>query len=98
MKKKINPHRGSDFDDFLKEEGIFEEVSANAAMRVIVEQIRAEMVRRKITEAELARRMETSRSQVHRLLSTEQKSATVETLARAAGAVGKRLNVKLVAA
>jgi AraC-like DNA-binding protein len=98
MKKQINPHRGSDFDDFLKEEGIFEEVSANAAMRVIVEQIRAEMVRRKITEAELARRMETSRSQVHRLLSSEQKSATVETLARAAGAVGKRLNVKLVAA
>jgi len=67
-------------------------------MRVIVEQIRAEMIRCKITEAELARRMETSRSQVHRLLSTEQKSATIETLARAAGAVGKRLDVKLVAA
>jgi antitoxin HicB len=68
MKKRTNPHRGSDFDDFLKEEGIFEEVSAGAAMRVIVERIRAEMIRCKITEAELARRMETSRSQVHRLL------------------------------
>jgi antitoxin HicB len=98
MKKQTNPHRGSDFEDFLKEEGIFEEVSANAAMRVIIEQIRAEMVRRKITETELARRMETSRSQVHRLLSTEQKSATVETLVRAAGAVGRRLNMELVAA
>jgi antitoxin HicB len=98
MKKRTNPHRGSDFDDFLKEEGIFEEVSAGAAMRVIVERIRAEMIRCKITEAELARRMETSRSQVHRLLSTEQKSATVETLAPAAGAVGKRLTLKLVAA
>jgi len=95
--KKRNPHRGSNFDDFLKEEGIYEEVAATAAMRAIVEQIRSEMRRRKITEAELARRMATSRSQVHRLLSAEKKSATVETLVRAAGAVGKRLSVELVA-
>jgi len=95
--KKRNPHRGGNFDDFLKEQGIYEEVSAKAAMRVIVDQIRSEMRRRKITETELARRMGTSRSQVHRLLSAEKKSATVETLVRAAGAVGRRLSVELVA-
>jgi antitoxin HicB len=98
MNRRTNLHRGSDFDEFLKEEGIFEEVTANALMRVAVEQIRAEMARLRINEAELARRMETSRSQVHRLLSPDQKSATVETLVRAAGALGKRWKVELVSA
>ncbi len=98
MKKQTNPHRGSSFDDFLKEEGIYDEVNAVAAFELIVEQIRAEMKRQRMTEAHLAQRMATSRSQIHRLLSSHYKSANFETLYRAADALGKRLNVKLVAA
>jgi antitoxin HicB len=98
MKKQPNRHRGTDFDDFLKEEGIYEEVTARALMRIVIEQIRAQMKRRRVNEAELARRMATSRSQVHRLLSPEQSSATVETLVRAAGALEGRWKIQLVSA
>jgi AraC-like DNA-binding protein len=98
MKKESNPHRGSDFDDFLKEEGIYEEVTSRAVMRIVIEQLRIKMKRLGINEAELARRMETSRSQVHRLLSPEQSSTTVETLVRAAGALEGRWKIQLVSA
>lgn len=94
--KKQNPHRGSNFDDFLKEEGIFDEVNTKAAIRMILEQIRSEMKRRNITKTELARRMNTSRSHVDRLLLSRQSSANIELVAKAAGAVGKRLNLKLI--
>lgn len=96
MSSKSNPHRGSDFDDFLKEEGIYEEVTASALMRVVIEKIRQRMEKHRITEAELAYRMKTSRAQVHRLLSPANRSATVETLVRAAEALGTRWKIELV--
>ena len=64
MRARTNPHEGSDFESFLKEEGIYEEVTARAFLRVAIEQLLAEMKRRKPNEAELARRMDTSRSQI----------------------------------
>jgi antitoxin HicB len=96
MKARVNPHKGSDFESFLRDEGIYEEVNARALMRVAIEQLIAEMKRCKLNEAELARRMDTSRSQIHRLLSPECKSATVETLVRVADALGKRWKIQLV--
>jgi hypothetical protein len=38
MKKK-NIHAGGDFDDFLKEEGIYEEVNDRALKRALVMQV-----------------------------------------------------------
>ena len=65
-------------------------------LRVAVAQFLAEMKRCKLNEAGLARRMDTSRSQIHRLFSPGCSSATVETLARAADALGKRWKIQLV--
>jgi antitoxin HicB len=96
MSTRENLHRGSDFDNFLKEEGIYEEVNARALMRVAVEQIRAEMKRRHVNQTELARRMSTSRSQIHRLLTPERSSPNLETLIRAAEALGKQWKFELV--
>lgn len=90
-------HIGGDFDDFLREEGILDEAEAVATKRVIAYQIAQEMERVDITQAELARRMKTSRSAVERLLDPTNPSVTLSTLERAASAVGKRLTVQLSA-
>jgi antitoxin HicB len=88
-------HVGSDFDDFLREEGLLADVRAVAAKRVIAFQIAQEMERSHITQSELARRMKTSRSAVERLLDPANPAVTLSTLERAASAVGKRLTVQL---
>lgn len=88
-------HIGSDFDDFLRDEGVLDEAEAVATKRVIAYQIAQEMERASISQSELARRMKTSRSSVERLLDPSNPSVTLVTLERAASAIGKRLKVQL---
>ncbi|MCL2882494.1 MAG: helix-turn-helix domain-containing protein [Coriobacteriia bacterium] len=88
-------HIGSDFDEFLRAEGIADEAEAAAAKRVIAFQIEKEMQRTSMTKSELARRMDSSRSAVDRLLDPSNPSVTLVTLARAAHAVGRKLSVQL---
>jgi len=90
-----NKHMGSDFDEFLRDEGILDDAEAAATKRVIAFQIAQEMERAHISQSELARRMNTSRSAVERLLDPTNPSVTLQTLERAASAVGKRLKVQL---
>jgi antitoxin HicB len=94
MKKK--GRSGSSFDDFLKQEGIYEEVTARAIKRVIARQLDALMEDEGITKSELAKRMKTSRAQLDRLLDPENESVTLGTLTRAAQAVGRQLKMELV--
>lgn len=91
-----NKHAGSDFEDFLREEGILEEVDAYVQKRIIAEQIRAVMREQSISEAALARVMGTSRSAVRNILDPENDSATLLSLTRAAKAIGRELRVELV--
>jgi DNA-binding Xre family transcriptional regulator len=92
MKKE---HIGSKFDDFLREEHLLESAQATAAKRVIAFQIAEEMKRRKLTKAEMATRMKTSRAALERLLDPGNRSVTISTLERAASALGKKLKVEL---
>ena len=82
-------------DDFLDDEGINEEVTLRAIKRVIAMQLDQEMRSNRITKAELARRMNTSRAQVDRVLDPEVGNVTIETLARAARVVGRSLRLEL---
>lgn len=91
-----NKHIGSDFDDFLQEEGILAEVEATAIKRVIAYQIQQEMALHKLTKTDLAAKMKTSRASLNRLLDPNNSSVTLQTLERAALAVGKRLRVEIV--
>lgn len=91
-----NPHIGSTFESWLDEQGIREEVTAAAIKEVIAEQIAAAMKEQAITKVEMAARMKTSRAQVDRLLDPRNRSATLETLMRAANVVGRRLRFELV--
>ena len=92
MNKK---HIGSNFDDFLKEEKIYEQTQAAAIKRVVAYQIAEEMKKRKLTKTEMASRMKTSRAALERLLDPENASITLFTLERAASALGKKLTVQL---
>ncbi len=92
MNKK---HTGSNFDDFLKEEKIYEQVQAAAIKRVIAYQITEEMKKKNLTKTEMASRMKTSRAALERLLDPENASITLITLERAASALGKKLTVQL---
>ena len=87
---------GSTLDDFLKEDTTYESTQAVAIKRVLAWQIGQAMEKKQLTKAEMARRMDTSRSQLDRLLDPESNSVTLETLTRAARAVGRQVKVELV--
>ena len=87
---------GSDFDDFLSEEGILAEVESAAIKEVISRQIIQLMTDQKISKIEMSRRMGTSRSALDRLLNPRNSSVSLKTLGRAAYSLGKRLNIQLV--
>ena len=96
MSKKKNPGIGSLFDDFLKDEGIYEETQAAAIKRVLARQIERAMKEQKISKADMARRMDTSRTQLDRLLDPDNDSLTLPTLARAAKVIGREIRLQLV--
>jgi predicted XRE-type DNA-binding protein len=91
-----NPHIGSSFESFLDEEGIREETQDLAQKRVIAWQIEEAMKKSGIKKVEMAARMNTSRTQVDRLLDPANNKVQLETLQRAARAVGRTLRVELV--
>ncbi len=86
-------NKGSSFESFLEEEGILDEVDEAAVKRVIAWQVAREMTARKLNKSQLARRMDTSRTQVDRLLDPANTSVTLHTLYKAAEVLGKRLHV-----
>jgi DNA-binding Xre family transcriptional regulator len=95
MSNRKNPHRGATLDDFLNAEGINEEATAIAVKRVIAFQLQQAMHAGKISKTEMAARMETSRQQLSRVLNPNDNNVTLETLQRAAKAVGRTLRFEL---
>lgn len=93
---KLTKNMKSDFDEFLQEEGIYEEVNDTAIKRVIAYQIEQEMKVQKITKTKMAELMNTSRAVVNRLLNPNNESLTLSTLESATTALGKRLNITIV--
>ncbi|MGA3334243.1 MAG: XRE family transcriptional regulator [Terracidiphilus sp.] len=87
---------GSSFDSWLREEGIYEEVAATALKRVLARQVAAAMKEKQLSKAEMARRMRTSRAALDRLLDPEYDAVTLNTLRKAALAVGRQLRLELV--
>ncbi len=87
---------GSSFDSFLKEEGIYEDVTAGAIKRVLASQIMQAMEAEHISKSEMARRMNTSRTQLNRLLDPQHTKIQLDTLYKAASAVGREIRVELV--
>ncbi|MBD2167033.1 XRE family transcriptional regulator [Calothrix sp. FACHB-156] len=93
---KNNPHIGSSLDDLFEEEGTLEEINLIATKRIIAWQISEAMNKRNLNKTAMAQMMGTSRSSLDRLLDPNNTSITLDTLERAAKAVGKRVHVELV--
>jgi len=96
MTKNKNPHIGSSLDDLLEADGIAEDVMAVAIKRTVALQIEHEMTAQDISKSEMARRMKTSASQLARLLDPDNDRVQLDTLIKAASAVGRSLSVELV--
>ncbi len=94
--KKRSKHIGPSLEDFLKEEGILEETRAVALKETLAWQVQQAMEGGKISKVEMARRMKTSRAALDRLLDPRNASVTLQTLMRAAHAVGRDLRIELV--
>jgi antitoxin HicB len=95
MSKKRNPHIGSSLDDFLKEDGTFEELQVQAIKEVVAWQLEEAMKKKQVSKARLAKLLRTSRTQVNRLLDPES-DITLSSLQRAAALVGRQVRLELV--
>ena len=93
MKKE---HLGSDFDNFLEEEGLLAEAEAVAVKRVVAYQVAALMEENNLTKTKMAQLMQTSRAALDRLLDPSNESVTLHTLEQAAIVLGKRLLIEFV--
>ncbi len=89
------PHLGSSLDDFLKEEGIFEQTQNRAVKEVIAWQLTQAMQEQAMSKTRMAALLQTSRSQLDRLLDPSS-DVTLSTLERAAALVGRKLSITLV--
>ena len=92
---KRNPRAGSSFDDFLKEDGIYEDVQNAAIKKVLSAKLEAAMTDQNISKSEMAKRLKTSRSQLDRLLDPDNESITLQTASRAATVLGMTLEINL---
>jgi antitoxin HicB len=92
MSKK---NMGSSVDDFLKDEGIFEEAQAQAVKEVVAWQLAEAMRKKKISKNKMAAMLKTSRTQVDRILNGTD-DITLSSLQRAAAIVGRRVTIELV--
>ena len=92
---KVTDHSGSTFDSFLEQEGIREEVEAVAIKRVLAWQLSQAMQQQQKTKQAMAKQLHTSRSQLDRLLDPQNVSVTLDTITRAARALGKRVIIRV---
>ena len=100
MKTKApqNLHRGSDFSEFLAEEGLLPEVEILALKRVVALQLQEILEQDKVTKTQLAARMKTSRASLDRILDPANPSLTVASLGKAAAALGRKVELRFVPA
>lgn len=94
--KKANPHIGSSLDDFLKEDGIYDEVSSLVIKEKIAHQLKKRMAAKRLSVNSMARAMGTSRTQINRLLDPKNGNVTLATLQKAAKVVGRSVRLELV--
>lgn len=96
MKRRLNPHTGSTFDSFLKEERILADAEAVAAKRVLAWQLEEAMMANGVNKQSLARELKTSRSQVDRLLDPMNTAVSIASVSKAAKVLGRRVEIRVV--
>ncbi len=90
-----NPHYGSTLDSFLAQEGILEHTQAVALKRIIAFQLNDLLIEQNLTQADLAKKMGTSKAAISRLLNPNNTSLTLHTLLKAAQVLGKKIHLSI---
>ena len=93
---KKNSAIGSSFDSFLEEENILAETEAVAAKRVLAYQMQQAIEKMKLTKTDIAKRMNTSRAAVNRMLDPNNTSVTLSSIESAALAIGRKVKIEFV--
>ena len=93
---KKNPHLGSSFEDYLREQGVLEKTTATAIKSVLAWQLEQAMAKKHMSKVQMAKAMKTSRSQLDRILDPANDKVQLDTLIAAARAVGRELRIELV--
>ena len=86
---------GSSFEDFLKEQGTYEETTERAVKRVLAFQLAEEMKAKGITKVKMAEMLDTSRSQLNRLLDPSADNVTLSSLSKVARLMGRSIHLEL---
>lgn len=86
---------GSSFEDFLKEQGTYEETTERAVKRVLAFQLAEEMKAKGITKVKMAEMLDTSRAQLNRLLDPTADNVTLSSLAKVAKMMGRSIHIEL---
>lgn len=94
--KIATKNRGTHLEELLEEDGILEQSTNFSVKSVLAWQLTQAMKKKKLTKQQMAASMNTSRAQLDRVLDPKSGNATLETLQRAAQAVGRKLKVELV--
>ena len=94
--RKQNGRIGSTFEDFLKEEGVYEETTAIAVKRVLAWQLTRAMQERQMSKNRMAKAMNTSRSQLDRILDPDNENVQLDSIIKAARVLGYELRIELV--
>ena len=94
--KSNNPHRGSDFREFLAEEDQLEDVEVLAMKKAVALQMKRILTKQAMTKTQMAKRMNTSRASVDRLLDEQNPSVTLQTLEKGAKALGHKVRIELI--
>ena len=92
MKKQAK----DELEELFEELGELDEVRALTRKKLLADALSKAMKAQRVTPAEMARRMKTSRPTVYRLLDPTEAGATLDTLERASTALGFDLEIRLV--
>jgi antitoxin HicB len=95
MVMRDNPHFGTTLDSYLQSEGILEHTQAVALKRVIAYQLQDILKQQNLTQADLARKMHTSKAAINRLLNPDNTSVTLHTLLKAVHVLGKKISLSI---
>lgn len=87
---------GSSFDDYLKEEGTYEETNSVAVKRVLAWQLEQAMKKQHLSKNQMAKQMQTSRTQLDRILDPENDRIQLDTVIKAAKVLGRGLRIELI--
>ena len=87
---------GSSFESFLKDQGTFEETTALSIKRVIAWQLEQAMEQQQMSKNKMAKAMQTSRSQLDRILDPDFDKVQLNTLINAARVLGREIKIELV--